>query len=88
MKKNKIIVEEPDTDKHCSERKACKRKWLATLCLSLGRHECALRGTLCCYSTNGWARDINDSVTTTQVQVTVNIFQCCATVKQFQILKQ
>ena len=31
----------------------------------------------------GWDRDINDFVTTTQVQVTVNTFQCCATVKQF-----
>ena len=33
----------------------------------------------------GWDRDINDFVTTTQVQVTDNTFQCCATVKQFQI---
>ena len=68
MKNNKITAEEQDTDKHCSERKACRRKWLATLCLSSGRHECALRGNpLLLESTNGW--DINDFVTTTQVQV-------------------
>ena len=42
MKNNKITAEEQDTDKHCSERKACKRKWFATLFLSSGRHECAL----------------------------------------------
>ena len=48
MKNNKIEAEEQDTDKHCSERKACRQKWLATLCLSLGRHECTLYCNLCC----------------------------------------
>ena len=43
-KKNKITAEEQDTDKHCFERKAGRRKWLTTYCLSSGRHECALRG--------------------------------------------
>ena len=41
-----MTVEEQDTDKHCSERKACRRKWLATLFLSSGRHECALHDNL------------------------------------------
>ena len=40
-----MTVEEQDTDKHCSERKACRRKWLATF-LSSGRHECALHDNL------------------------------------------
>ena len=44
MKNNKITAEEHDTDKHCSDGKACRRKWLETLRLSSGRHECALRG--------------------------------------------
>ena len=51
MKNNIITAGEQDTDKHCPEKKACRRKWLATLCLlSPGRHECALRYvvTLCC----------------------------------------
>ena len=38
MKNNKVTAEEQDTDKDCSERKTCRRKWLATLCLSSGRH--------------------------------------------------
>ena len=44
MKNNKITAEEQDTvgklGKLCSERKTCRQKWLATLCLSSGRHEC------------------------------------------------
>ena len=60
MKNNKITAEEQNTDKptkHCSERKACKWKWLATLCLSSGRHEC-----ITWYTTmleHNWYRDIN-----------------------------
>ena len=74
MKNNKITAEEQDTDKHGSERKACRQKWLATLCLSSGRHECALRGILyVARAQMGWDRDINDFVTTTQLQVTVLI---------------
>ena len=42
MKNNKITAEEQDTDKHFSERKACRRKWLATLFPSSDRDECAL----------------------------------------------
>ena len=69
MNNNIITAEEQDTDKHCPERKAFRRKWLATLCLSSGRHECALRGNpMLLESTNGW----DDLVTTTQVQVTVS----------------
>ena len=34
IKNNKITAEKQDTDKHCFERKAWRRKWLATLCLS------------------------------------------------------
>ena len=48
MKNNKITAEEQDTDKLgklFSERKACGQNWLAILCLSSGRHECALHGT-------------------------------------------
>ena len=36
MKNNKITTEEQDTgtlEKLCSEKKACRQKWLATLCL-------------------------------------------------------
>ena len=46
MKSNRITAEEQDKDKLgklCSERKACRQKWLATLCLS-GRRKCALHG--------------------------------------------
>ena len=45
MKDNKITAEEQDTNKTgklCPERKACGRKWLATFCISSGRHENAL----------------------------------------------
>ena len=49
MKNNKITAEEQDTDKLgklCSERKACRRKWLATLYISsAGRHESAIHGS-------------------------------------------
>ena len=31
----------------------------------------------------GWDKGINDFITITQVKVTINIFQCCATAKQF-----
>ena len=48
--KKKLTAEEQDTDRHCSERKAYRRKWLVTLCLLSDRHECALHGNLatCC----------------------------------------
>ena len=44
LKNNKITVEEEQQDidklgKLCSERKACRQKWLAALCLS-GRRMC------------------------------------------------
>ena len=44
LKNNKITVEEEQQDidklgKLCSERKACRQKWLTTLCLS-GRRMC------------------------------------------------
>ena len=42
MKNKKITAEEQDMGKLgklCSERKACRQKWLATLCLS-GRRIC------------------------------------------------
>ena len=42
MKSNRRIAEEQDKDKLgklCSERKACRQKWLTTLCLS-GRRMC------------------------------------------------
>ena len=82
MKNNKIIGEEQNTAKHCSERKVCIRKWLATLCLSSGRYECVLHGTYVFRAQMRWDSDINDFVTTTQVQVTDNTFQYCATVRQ------
>ena len=45
MKNDKITAEEQNTDKLGKrERKAYKRKWLAALCLPLGRHEWALHG--------------------------------------------
>ena len=44
MKNNKITAKEQSTNKHCSERKACRQKWLTILCLSSGRHKFALRG--------------------------------------------
>ena len=64
-----MTVEEQDTDKHCSERKACRRKWLATLFLSSGRHECALHDSLVVWVQIGWGKNINDFDTTTQFQV-------------------
>ena len=44
MENNKLTAEEQETDKHCSEKKVCRRKWLITYCLSSGRQGCALRG--------------------------------------------
>ena len=71
MKNNKVTAEEQDIDKHCSERKACRRKWLATLCLSSSRHKCPLRGNPSCIVLMDGI-EINDFVTTTQVQVTIS----------------
>ena len=71
MKNNKIAGEEQDSDKHCSERRACRQKWLTTLCLSSSRHKCTLHGNpMLLESTHEW--DINDFVTTIQFQVTVS----------------
>ena len=71
MKNNKVTAEEQDIDKHCSERKACRGKWLATLCLSSSRHECPLHGNPS-YIVLMDGIEINDFVTTTQVQVTIS----------------
>ena len=57
MKSNRITAEEQDKDKLgklCSERKACRQKWLATLCLS-GR---LMYITWCLCSRNNWDRVI------------------------------
>ena len=75
MKNNKITVEEEQQDidkleKLCSERKACRQKWLTTLCLS-DRQMCII-GYIC------WATGIelhrNDFATTTQLQVACHEF--------------
>ena len=68
-KKKKITAEEQDTvpdkpGKFCSEKKASKRKWLATLCLSSSRQQ---------ISENNWNRYSNDFATTTQVQGAVQL---------------
>ena len=44
---------------------------MATLFLSSGRHECALHGNLIVRAQMGWGRDINDFITTTQVNVNI-----------------
>ena len=72
-KNDKTKAEEQDTDKLrklCSEKKACRRKWLVTLYLSSGRCECTYY-----ILKHNWDRDINDFATTTQVQVAINICQ-------------
>ena len=75
LKNNKITVEEEQQDidkleKLCSERKACRQKWLTTLCLS-DRQMCII-GYIC------WATGIelyrNDFATTTQLQVACHEF--------------
>ena len=64
-----MTAEEQDIDKNCSERKACRRKWLATLFLSSSRHECASHDNLVVRAQMGWNKNINDFATTTQFQV-------------------
>ena len=83
MKNNKVTAEEQDTDKHCSERKACRLKWLETLSIIRQTRMCRHMVTYVIKAQMRWDRDINDFVTTTEVQVTANTFQCYATVKQF-----
>ena len=72
MKNIKITAEEQGTGnfgKLSSERKACRRKWLATLCLSSGDTS-ALHGIPTVFG----IRYVNDFVNTTQVQDAVNTF--------------
>ena len=76
MKNNKITAEEQDkTDVVLRERLANESHHQHQADMNV--HYVVTLMLLAIENTNG--RDINDFVTTTQVQVIVNTFQCCAT---------
>ena len=91
MKNNKITAEEQDKGKigkFCSEREVvCENGWQHHVYHQAGRHE-YITWHINYVRDHNKDRDINNFVTTTQVQVPVNTFQCNKLTISFAAVKQ